>query len=233
MLSDIIVDDRSGFRVVHEEYAKELREALSKRVALHRFVLQRLGSHLAKSRRYAAAFHAYRIFDPSRALASARRASWQASSEGKFAQSIEPFQYIASTLGHGGERDRTSAYSSGACPSVRRFGQPEIGPGITRQGGRIADVLQDNELRQIISDQRLIRRVRQDLKPEDLDALRKVRERYEGESRNADAARLAIEESVVLISVHRYEDAITILRKAKDAFDASGDPTESRLPTKT
>ncbi len=223
LLSDIIVDDGSGFRVVHEEYAQELREALSKRSGLHRFVLQRLGLHLARSRRYEAAFQAYRVFDPPRALASARRASWQASSEGRFTQSIEPFRYITESLRNEGERTELALTLLALAQAYDASGDHKSALAALDEAAQIAESLQDEELRQIVSDQRLVRRVRQELKPDDLAALRGIRARYESEGRSADAARLEIEESVVLIAVHRYDEAITILRKARETFDASGD----------
>lgn len=222
-LSDIIVDDGSGFRLVHEDFTQELRQALARRAGLHRFVLQRLGLRFAKSRRYAAAFKAYQTFDAPRALANARRAAWQASSEGRFTHSIEPFQYIIDAQRREGERTGLALTLLALAQAFDASGDHKRAIAAIDEATQIGDALQDDDLRQIVSDQRLIRRVRQELRPDDLAALRKVRARYEEEGRSADASRLAIEESVVLISVHRYDEAIAILRKAKSTFEWSGD----------
>lgn len=222
-ISFLLVDDGLGFRPVHDEIARELRLALSRRPALERFVLQRLAQFFAKARRYLAAFNLYRFFDQPKALRAAYRAAIQATQEGRFALGIPPLQFIADAKRASGERLDLAVALIALSQAEDVVGQTEHANTALDEADDIAHAIDDPDLLQSIADQKLIQRIRHQLKPDDLAALRALRERYTEAERLADGARLAVEEGAILISIGDHENAVLVLREALRGFQNTGD----------
>jgi hypothetical protein len=103
------------------------------------------------------------------------------------------------------------------------IGNSTAASGCLAEAERTATQLGDDVLRQLVDDQRLIARVRRELLPDDLGALREVRQRYKSEGRIEDGARLAVEEGAILIGLGDHDDAIPLLREARATFLDVGD----------
>ncbi|MDN5005543.1 DUF4062 domain-containing protein [Bradyrhizobium sp. GCM10027634] len=222
-ISFLLVDDGLGFRPVHDEIARELRLALSRRPALERFVSQRLAQFFSKTRRYLAAFTLYRSFDPPKALRAAYRAAVQTTQEGRFALGIPPLQFIADAKRASGERLDLAVALIALAQAKDVVGETVDAHKALDEADAIAKAIDDPDLLQSIADQKLIQRIRHQLKPEDLAALRAVRERYTEAGRVADGARLAVEEGAILISIGDHENAVLVLRDALKGFQDTGD----------
>ncbi|MEH2480560.1 tetratricopeptide (TPR) repeat protein [Nitrobacteraceae bacterium AZCC 2146] len=222
-ISFLLIDDGLGYRPVHDEISRELRLALSRRPALERFVSQRLAQFFAKARRYLAAFNLYRSFDQPKALRAAYRAAMQATQEGRFALGIPPLQFIADNKRVSGERlDLVIALIS-LSQAEDTVGRTEGANTTLDEAESIAREVGDPDLLQTVADQKLIKRVRHQLRPDDLAALRAVRQRYAEAGRIADSARLAVEEGAILISIGDHENAVLVLREALTGFQKTGD----------
>ena len=223
-ISFLLVDDGLGYRPVHDEIAAELRLALAKRPALERFVVQRLAQFFVKTRRYLAAFELYRSFDQPKALRAAYRAALEATQEGRFALGIAPLQFIADAKRASGERlDLALALIALSQARDVMFGATSDAEAALTEADALAHAINDPDLLQSLADQRLIQRIRHQLKPEDLTALREVRTRYTASGRVAESARLAVEEGAILISISNDENAVPVLREAFKGFQEIGD----------
>jgi tetratricopeptide (TPR) repeat protein len=217
-ISFLLVDDGLGFRPVHDEIADELRRSLARRPALERLVSLRLAQFFAKARRYLAAFSLYRSFDKPRALRVAYRAAIQATHEGRFGLAIEPLQFIVEEKKASGERlDFVFALIS-LSQAQDIVGETANASAAQTEAEEVANAVGDHDLIQRVADQSLLRRVRHQLRPEDLVALRAVRQRYREAGRVSDSARLAAEEGSILISIGDHENSIPVLREARDGF---------------
>jgi tetratricopeptide (TPR) repeat protein len=217
-ISYLIIDDGLGFRPVHDDITNDLRAALSKRPALHKFVSLRLAQFFARAKRHMAAFELYRHFDPDRALTSAYRAGSQAAVEGRLAHSIPPLEFIASAKRRAGERLDLGIVLLSLAQAYESMGNTTSSNSALIEAETIATQIDDKYMLQLVQDQRLIGRVRRELRPADLAALREVRARYKSEGRVADAARLAIEEGALLISIGDHQTSIPVLREARAVF---------------
>jgi tetratricopeptide (TPR) repeat protein len=222
-ISFLLVDDGLGYRPVHDEIAAELRLALAKRPALERFVVQRLAQFLVKTRRYLAAFELYRSFDQPKALRAAYRAAIQATQEGRFALGIAPLQFIADAKRSGGERLDLALALIALSQAKDVIGATSDAEAALTEADALAHAINDTDLLQSLADQRLIQRIRHQLKPEDLTALREVRTRYTASGRVTESARLAVEEGAILISIGDHENAVPVLREAFEGFQEIGD----------
>ncbi len=222
-LSFLLVDDGLGFRPVHDEIAKDLRESLGRRPALKKLVSVRLAQFFARSRRYLAAFELYREFDASRALRMAYRASVQASLEGRFSAAIRPMQFVVDAKRRSGERLDLATALISLSQAQDVAGNRQAAIAAIDEAEQISIDLKDADLQQIVQDQKLIKRLRHELRHDDLAALAALRERYKTEGREAESARLAIEEGVILISVGEESKSIPVLREAREIFIKVGD----------
>jgi tetratricopeptide (TPR) repeat protein len=217
-ISYLVIDDGLGFRPVHDDIASDLRAALSRRPALHKFVSLRLAQFFARAKRHMAAFELYRHFDPERALRVAYRAGSQAQVEGRLAHSIPPLEFIANAKRRSGERLDLGIVLLSIAQAYESIGNTGSASAALTEAETVATQIDDEPMLQLIKDQRLIGRVRRELRPADLAALREVRSRYKAEGRTADAARLAIEEGALLISTGDHQESIPPLREARAAF---------------
>jgi len=222
-ISYLVIDDGLGFRPVHDDIANDLRAALSTRPALHKFVSLRLAQFFAREKRYMAAFELYRHFDPDKAVRAAYRAGSQAALEGRPAHSIKPLEFIASAERRAGGRLHLAIVLLSLAQAYESLGNTASANSALAEAETIATQIDDQTMLQLVQDQRLIGRVRRELRPADLAALREVRERYKAEGRMADAARLAIEEGVLLISTGDHQASIPVLREARATFIETDD----------
>lgn len=222
-LSFLLVDDGLGFRPVHDEIAKDLRESLSRRPALRKLVSLRLAQFFTKSKRYLPAFELYQEFDARRALQIAYRAAAQASVEGRFAVALRPMEFIASERRKSGERFELATSLIALSQAYDLVGNRSASTTTIDEAEELAAELGDADLKQVVADQKLVKRIRRELRPEDLAALAEVRQRYKAEGRAADSARLAIEEGAILISVGQEAKSIPVLREAREDFLKMGD----------
>ncbi|WP_159008527.1 DUF4062 domain-containing protein [Bradyrhizobium sp. S69] len=222
-LSFLLVDDGLGFRLVHEEISRELRLSLARRPALERFVSQRLAQFFFKTKRYLAAFNLYRSFDRPRAIRVAYRAAFQATREGRFGLAIPPLQFIADSKQASGERLNLAVALIALSQAQDVVGMTADASASLDQADHIANEIGDADFIQSVADQKLIRRVRHELRPEDLEALQAVRRRYTEAGRISDSARLAAEEGSILISIGDHENSVPVLREALEAFQEIGD----------
>lgn len=222
-LSFLLVDDGLGFRLVHEEIAKDLQESLARRPALRKLVFLRLAQFFEKSKRYLPAFELYQAFDAMRALRTAYRAALQASMEGRYALALVPLQFTAAAKRKAGERIDLVVSLIALAQAQEMVGETTASNATIAEADQIAKDVGDTVLLQIVEDQKLIRRAHRDLKPEDLNALRNLQARYKADGRVYDSARLAIEEGAILISVGEYEKSIPVLREAREDFRKVGD----------
>ena len=209
--------------MVHEELAQELRRSLARRAALDRLVSLRLAQFFAKAQRYLAAFTLYRSFDPKRALGVAYRAATQATREGRFASGVPPLQFIVIEKSKAGERLDLALALISLSQAQEIIGDLSNAHSTLEQAEALGNEIDDPDLKQHIEDQKLIRRARHQLKPTDLEALRKLRQRYRDEGRISDSARLAAEEGSILISIGEHEQSAEVLRDARDGFLEIGD----------
>jgi tetratricopeptide (TPR) repeat protein len=219
----LIMDDGLGYRPVHEEIATELRGSLAQRPALHRFVSLRLAQFFVRAKRYASAFELYRAFDPAKALSTAYRAASQAMLEGRWPQSVAPLEYITAARRTSGERLDLGISLLSLAQAYDSIGNSAAASECRAEAEQAAAQLGDDVLRQLVEDQRLIARVRRELRPADLTALREIRQRYNAEGRIEDSARLGVEEGAILIGVGDHNDAIPPLREARATFLEVGD----------
>jgi tetratricopeptide (TPR) repeat protein len=217
-ISFLLVDDGLGFRPVHHEIAGELRRSLARRPALERLVSLRLAHFFAKAGRYLAAFTLYRSFDRSRALRVAYRAAIQATHEGRFGLAIEPLQFIVEEKKAGGERLDLAFALLSLSQAQDIVGETANANATLTEAEGVANAVGDPDLMLVVADQALLRRVRHQLRPEDLTALRAIRQRYREAGRVSDSARLAVEEGSILISIGDHENSIPVLREARAGF---------------
>ncbi len=222
-LSFLIADDGLGFRLVHEELAQELRRSLARRAALERLVSLRLAQFFSRAKRYLAAFTLYQSFDPKRALGVAYRGAVQAAREGRFASSVSPLQFIVRAKEKAGERLDLALALVSLSQTQEITGDLSSARSSLDRAEAIGNEINDPDLHQYIEDQKLIRRVRHQLQPADLEALRRLRQRYREEGRIADSARLAAEEGSILISIGEHEKSTAVLREARAGFSEIGD----------
>lgn len=217
-LSFLLVDDGLGFRPVHDEIANDLRNSLARRPALRKFVSLRLAQFFAKARRYLPAFALYQDFDPKRALRMAYRAAAQASMEGRFAVALRPMEFIVSERRKSGQRLELVTSLIALSQAYEIVGNKAASTATNEEAEKLASELDDADLKQAVADQKLVRRVRHELRPEDLAALAEIRQRYKAEGRVFESARLANEEGAILISVGQEAKAIPVLREAREDF---------------
>lgn len=222
-LSFLLVDDGLGFRPVHDEITKDLRASLARRPALKKFVHLRLAQFFAKTRRYLPAFELYQEFDTKRALRMAYRAASQASSEGRFALAQRPMEFIVSERRKSGERLELATSLIALSQAYEIGGDKAAATSRIDEAEKLANELDDADLKQAVADQKLVRRVRYELRPEDLAALAEIRQRYRAEGRISESARLANEEGAILISVGQEARSIPVLREARKDFLRLGD----------
>ena len=161
--------------------------------------------------------------DPPRALRAAFRAASQASVEGSFAFAIPPMQFIVDAKRKARARLDLAVALVALSQAQEIIGQASASDETIGEAQIIATQIADAELQQVVQDQKLIKRVRRELRGDDLLALRELRERYKAEGRVADSARLAIEEGAILISVGDHSGSIPILREARAGFETLGD----------
>lgn len=217
-LSFLLVDDGLGFRPVHDVIAKDLRESLALRPALRRLVSLRLAQFFAKSKRYLPAFELYQEFDARQALRMAYRAATQASMEGRFAVALRPMEFIAGAKRRSGERLDLATSLVALAQAYDIVGGKLDSDAAIDEAEKLANELNDADLKQVVADQKLVKRVRRELRPEDLSALGELRARYKAQGRASDSARLSIEEGAILISVGQETRAIPVLREAREDF---------------
>jgi tetratricopeptide (TPR) repeat protein len=217
-LSFLLVDDGLGFRPVHDVIAKDLNESLARRPALRRLVSLRLAQFFAKSKRFLPAFELYQEFDAARALRMAYRAAAQASMEGRFAVALRPMEFITGAKRRNDERLDLATSLVALAQAYDIVGRKLDSDSAIDEAEKLANGLDDADLKQVVADQKLIKRVRRELRPEDLSALGELRARYKAQGRASDSARLAIEEGAILISVGQEARAIPVLREAREDF---------------
>jgi len=222
-LSFLLVDDGLGFRPVHDEIAKDLRESLARRPALRKLVSLRLAQFFGRSKRYLPAFELYREFDKGRALRLAYRAAVQASVEGRFSLALTPLEFITSARRRSGERLDLATSLIALSQAHDIVGNQPASVAAIDEAEKLANDLGDDDLRQVVADQKLIKRVRRELRPEDFNALADIRKRYKADGRVSESARLANEEGAILISVGHEDEAIPVLREAIADFLELGD----------
>jgi tetratricopeptide (TPR) repeat protein len=219
----LVVDDGLGFRPVHDVTANDLRASLATRTALHKFVSLRLAQFFVRTKRYKAAFDLYRQFDHRKALSAAHRAASQAAVEERLGHTIAPLEFIADAKRNAGERLSLAITLLSLAQAYDAVGKTSESAAALAEAETVGTQINDETLLQLIRDQRLIGRVRRELRPTDLTGLREVRERYKREAQLADSARLAVEEGAILISVGEHEASIPILREARTDFLAVED----------
>lgn len=217
-LSFLLVDDGLGFRPAHDEIADDLRESLLRRPALRKFVSLRLAQFFAKARRYLPAFALYQEFDAKRALQMAYRAASQASVEGRFALALRPTEFIVSERRASGHRLELATSLIALSQAYEIVGNRTASKTAIEEAERIGNELEDADLKQAVADQKLVRKVRYDLRPEDFAALAEIRQRYKALGRLSDSARLANEEGAILISIGQESKAVPVLREAREDF---------------
>lgn len=222
-LKSVVVDDGLGYRIVHDELTLDLRAALSERKGLDRFVSLRLGQLFTETRRHLSAFLVFRPFDPEKALTSAQRAARQMALEGRLAQSIPALEFVADYHRENGMRVQLAFDLLALHQTYDVAGRPDQAKRLLEEARETAKAAEDKDLLQLIEDQILVQRVRHHLSPADLAALREIRKRYIEDGREQEAARLAIEESVILISINDGRSAVPILREALATFEKCGD----------
>jgi len=222
-LKSVVVNDGLGYRIVHEELGGDLSNALAARKGLDRFVSLRLGQLFSKTRRHLSAFIVYRPFDSDKALKSAQRAARQMAVEGRLAQSIPALEFVAEYHRENALRFDLAFDLLALHQSYDAAGRPNDAKMALSDARGCAEATNDKELLQVIDDQILVQQVRHQLKPTDLEALREIRKRYKDQGREQEAARLAIEESAILISINDGEGAVPILRDALTTFETTGD----------
>lgn len=217
-ISYLVVDDGLGYRPVHDDIASDLRTSLSKRPGLLKFVSLRLAQFFVRTKRHMAAFELYRQFDQSKALKAAHRAASQAAVEGRLAHTIHPLEFIAHAKRDGGERLSLAINLISLAQAYESVGNAAKSNTTLAEAEVIATQIEDDALLQLVHDQRLVARVRRELRPADLAALREMRARYKSEGQVADSARLAIEEGAILISIGDHQASIPVLREARSVF---------------
>lgn len=222
-IDHLIVDDGLGYRPIHDELAADLRAALAARLSLHKFVCLRLGQFFAKRHRHAAAFALFRRFDSERALRSAHRAASQAAVQGRLPQSIPLLEYISDARRSAGQRIELAISLLALAQAQESVGNAKAAAACLVEAEETATAVGDQILVQAVRDHRLISRIRRELRPADLEALREIRTRYAAEGRLDDAGRLACEEGTILLTINAHEKAAAILREARQIFLKTGD----------
>lgn len=217
-LSFLLVDDGLGFRPVHDLIAKDLRESLARRPGLRRLVSLRLAQYFSRSKRYLPAFELYEEFDTRRALRIAYRAAAQASMAGRFAAALRPMEFIANARRRTDEKLDLATSLIALAQAYDIVGRKLESDAAIDEAEKLATEIDDPDLKQVVADQKLIKRVRRELRPEDLSALGDLRARYKAQGRASDSARLAVEEGAILISVGQESKAIPVLREAREEF---------------
>lgn len=228
-ISYLVIDDGLGYRPV---IASDLRALLAGRPSLNKFVSLRLAQFFARNKRHMAAFELYRQFDPAKALRAAYRAVPRAVVEGRLGHTIPPLEFIADFKRKNGERFDLAFVLLSLSQAYESIGNTTTSDAALAEAEKTATQVDDQTLLQMIQDQRLISRVRRELRPADLTALRVLRARYKAEGRILDSARLAAEEGAILILVGDHEGSISVSREARSVFLEVGDQHGVHIATR-
>lgn len=228
----LVIDDGLGYRPVHDELAEELKKALAKRAGLQKFICLRLAQRFERTSRHSAAFDLYEPFDHEKALVSAHKAAAQFAVEGAIAQSVTVLEFIAADSRTDGDRFGLAFNLVALAQAYEVAGNTSDAGKALAEAEKTAESTADEPLLQLVRDQILIHRIRHDLRPEDLETLRTMRNRYRSENRLAEAGRLAVEEGAILINVNDYENAIPVLREARQILDEVSDSYGQYIATR-
>lgn len=217
-LGDLIVEDASGYSLLHDNWAAELRDLVALRPQFSRSIAQRLIALFDDTGRGWRAFQAARDIDDETAAVQAERSIREIFYSGSIRHHTEASAFLVEHYRNSGDRPALIFSLVAFAQAASRDRNVDDVSALYREARAVADAIGDEEWIRFVSEATAGYALQTGLTPETLAEIQRLRRSYEDDDDGHSVARLLNEEGVALQAVNRNEEAEPCFRRALELF---------------
>lgn len=231
-LDDLILEDASGYSLLHDNWATELVTVIQDRAQFFGAIARKLVTLFETTGRAWLAFQAARLADDELAIVQAERSLREILYSGSITHFVTAQQFLADHYRASGDRmSLAPTLVSLAQIASSSHDTAHCAP-LLAEARSVAEAIGDEELIDFVAEFAATYALQTAMSPATLSEVERIRNRYEEAGDLHSVARLLVEEGVAFQAVNRQEEAEPRFRRALAIFEEHEDAYGRQLATR-